>query len=510
MTITKQQLKRLYMASVATVATSLFAQNPIICDRYTPDPAPYVHGDTLYLFVDHDEDVTENNYFTMKEWLLYSTVDMVNWTYLGTPLTSATFNRWAKQCNDCWAAHCIERNGRWYWYVTATIAGQAYPGIGVAYANNPAGPYTGFSRPLVQGWFYIDPTVFIDDDGQAYLFWGNNGLWYARLAANMMAIQGEPIKVNTDDESAFGPYKGYDDNGNPRTNFEEAPWVYKIGDTYYLEYAAGGVPEHMAYSTAKDINGPWTYRGKIMGQADNSFTIHGGSVHFKGHDYMFYHNGKLPGGGGYKRATCVEEFKRNADGSIPYIEFTGKGVEPIQTLNPYDRQEAETINQSSGILCVGDYRKCWVTNIHTGDYIKVRNADFGDTGANNISVNVAATGNSTMQVRLDSQSGRTVATIRIEPTGGDEEWAEIESALNTTVTGVHDIYFTFAGSTTGSTLFNFDSWQFHDTSSAVKPVRPDSDTDASYSLNGIKVQDSAAPKHSVIIRNGKKILTPDF
>ena len=99
------------------------AQNPIICDRYTPDPAPYVHGDTLYLFVDHDEDVTLNGYFTMKDWLLYSTVDMVNWTYRGTPLTSATFSKWAKQDNDCWASQCIERNGKWYWYVTATIKG---------------------------------------------------------------------------------------------------------------------------------------------------------------------------------------------------------------------------------------------------------------------------------------------------------------------------------------------------------------------------------------------------
>lgn len=93
-------------------STSLVAQNPIICDRYTPDPAPYVHGDTLYLFVDHDEDETLNNYFTMKDWLLYSTVDMVNWTYRGTPLTSATFSAWAKQDNDCWASQCIERNAK--------------------------------------------------------------------------------------------------------------------------------------------------------------------------------------------------------------------------------------------------------------------------------------------------------------------------------------------------------------------------------------------------------------
>ncbi len=145
----------------------IVAQNPIICDRYTPDPAPYVHGDTLYLFVDHDEDVTLNGYFTMKDWLLYSTVDMVNWTYRGTPLTSATFSAWAKQDNDCWASQCIERNGKWYWYVTATIKNQAYPGIGVAVADSPAGPYIdSIKKPLVKGWFKIDPSVIIDDNGQ--------------------------------------------------------------------------------------------------------------------------------------------------------------------------------------------------------------------------------------------------------------------------------------------------------------------------------------------------------
>ena len=101
-------LKDWLIGVASMAATSLLAQNPVICDRYTPDPAPYVHGDTLYLFVDHDEDQTLNNYFTMKDWLLYSTVDMVNWTYRGTPLTSATFSAWAKQDNDCWASQCIE------------------------------------------------------------------------------------------------------------------------------------------------------------------------------------------------------------------------------------------------------------------------------------------------------------------------------------------------------------------------------------------------------------------
>lgn len=453
----RSHTKLLSLVLVALATSFAQAQNPIICDRYTPDPAPYVHGDTLYLFVDHDENETVNGYFTMKDWLLYSTVDMVNWTYRGTPLTSATFSSWAKQDNDCWASQCIERNGKWYWYVTATIKGEAYPGIGVAVANSPAGPYHDpIRKPLVKGWFKIDPSVFIDDNGQAYLFYGNNMLWYAKLNRNMTSISGGEVEVKTKDETAFGPYKGYDDNGNPRTNFEEASWIYKRDGKYYLEYAAGGVPEHWAYSTANKITGPWTYQGKIMGEADGSFTIHGGSVEFRGHHYMFYHNGKLPGGGGYKRSTCVEEFTPNEDGTIPFIPFTTKGVDPLQTVDPFEQQEAETINQSSGVRCEGNYEGCYVTDISAGDFIKVRNVDFGTDGAKSFRARVRGYRKGTLVIRTGSKSGSVKGKAVVEPTDG--EWSEVLCELTTAIKGTVDLFFTFTGS--GQALFDIDSWRF--------------------------------------------------
>jgi len=487
------------------------AQNPIICDRYTPDPAPYVHGDTLFLFVDHDEDETENGYFTMKDWLLYSTVDMVNWTYRGTPLTGDTFKAWARTDNDCWASQCIERNGKWYWYVTATIKGQAYPGIGVAVANHPAGPYKDpIKKPLVQGWFKIDPTVFIDDNGQAYLFYGNNMLWYAKLSRNMTSIIGGEVEVPTKDESAFGPFKGYNDDNTPKTNFEEASWVYKRGDKYYLEYAAGGVPEFWGYSTADNITGPWTYQGKIMNGADNSFTIHGGSVEFKGHHYMFYHNGKLPGGGGFKRSTCIEEFTPNEDGSIPFINFTSKGVSPLQTLDPFVRQEAETINQSQGVKCMGDYKGCYVTNISTGDYIKVRHLDFGDEGARRFTARVKSEKKGTLVVRLSSKTGSVKGRLTIEPTDG--EWKDFSCDLTTSLTGVRDICFTFTGS--GDSLFDFDSWQFGQTPLGFDGPTPDpsregrGEAGAVFDLSGRRVNGSTVNSIGtrVYIKDGRKIV----
>ena len=501
------KMKRtIYFTAALMLTTSLLAQNPIICDRYTPDPAPYVHGDTLYLFVDHDDDVTENGYFTMRDWLLYCTVDMVNWTYLGTPITPKLFS-WAKQDNDCWAAQCIERNGRWYWYCTATIKGQSYPGVGVAYASNPAGPYKGQSKPLVQGWFVIDPTVFIDDDGQAYLFWGNNNLWYSKLSRNMLALQGSTTKVNITDEKAFGPYKGYNDDGSPKPNYEEAPWIYKLNGKYYLEYAAGGVPEHWAYSTADKVSGPWTYQGKVMGEAKNSFTIHGGSVDFKGHSYMFYHNGALPGGGGFKRSTCVEEFTRNEDGSIPFIQFTTKGVNPIKAVNPYEQQQAETINQSSGIKCEGDYNGCYVTNIHSSDYIKVRNVDFGETGTEFFTARIASAGRGSLLVRTGSKTGTIVARVQIQSTGGLDVWDEFSVETTRTLKGVQDLYFTFVGSTSGATLFNFDSWQFGEIGSRINEVNGEGfAVNGYYTLTGQKLQNiDEAPKNSIIITPRGKV-----
>ncbi len=497
----------LMMAAAATAG----AQNPVICDRYTPDPAPYVHGDTLYLFVDHDEDVTENGYFTMKDWLLYSTVDMVNWTYLGTPLTGETFKTWAKTTNDCWASQCVERNGKWYWYVTATYANGGYPAIGVAVADNPAGPYVDkIKKPLVKGWGKIDPTVMIDDDGQAYLFYGNGnfGLWYTKLTKSMTSISGGEKEINIKDESAFGPFKGYDDNNNPKSNVEEASWIYKRDGKYYLEYAAGGVPEHWAYSTADKPTGPWTYQGKVLGLADNSFTIHGGSVEYKGHHYMFYHNGKLPGGGGYKRATCIEEFTRGEDGSIPSISFTTKGVTPLQTLNPFVQQEAETINQCQGVKCMGDYTGCYVTNISSGDYIKVRNVDFGETGAQSFKALVRCTKKTTMYVRVGTKTGTIHGKLVIEPTETEGEWQEVTVDLTKPITGVKDLFFTFTGTLPkdATTLIDFDSWQFFETATGLTAPQTSARqrSDSYYNLQGQRVE--RLKPGSLYLKGGKKVL----
>lgn len=154
----KTAKKLIFTIATCACALSAHAQNPIIPTWYTPDPAPYVHGDTLYLFTDHDED--DAQYFKMKDYLLFSTTDMANWTYRGTPLSTATFS-WARQGDNAWAAQCVERNGRWYWYVAIEDSTLHQHCIAVASAPSPTGPYTDpLGHALAKGDDrYIDPSV---------------------------------------------------------------------------------------------------------------------------------------------------------------------------------------------------------------------------------------------------------------------------------------------------------------------------------------------------------------
>ena len=328
-------MRRTIIAAITLfMSITLQAQERVNNRMYNPDPAPVVSGDRLYVFTGHDRDTA--TYFRMPDWQVFSTTDMKHWTDHGVVLTTANF-KWAKQGDNAWASQAIERNGKWYWYVAAEDTTKHLHGIGVAIADRPEGPWKdAIGKPLIPGdWGFIDPTVFIDDDGQAWLFWGNNGCWYAKLNEDMVSIDTSfanngicDMRAMLDDEAQFGPKcMKMDYQLNKRvmkTGFEEAPWIYKIGDTYFLEYAAGGVPEHWAYSTSKSIHGPWHYEGRITDESPGSFTIHGGTIDFKGKSYLFYHDGIPSGGNGFRRTTAFREFQRMKDGRIPKINIQEK------------------------------------------------------------------------------------------------------------------------------------------------------------------------------------------
>jgi beta-xylosidase len=299
------------------------AQNPIIKHIFTADPAPIVHKGTLYLYTGHDVATEADTNYKMADWHVFSTTDMATWKDHGAPLSPSTFS-WAT--GDAYAAQCIERNGKFYWFVSTFHKKDDVSGggaaIGVAVSDSPTGPFKdAIGKALVinemttdmkYGWDDIDPTVFVDHDGQGYLFWGHGTCKWVKLKENMIEMDG-----------AITTFK-------PK-NYIEGPWVYKRKNLYYLVYpGAGTKPEMIEYCTATSITGPWTYQGIIQENVTNSFTTHPGIIDYKGKSYFFYHNGSLPTGGSYRRSVCVDYMYYNEDGTIQKIVQTTEGVKKIK------------------------------------------------------------------------------------------------------------------------------------------------------------------------------------
>lgn len=296
--------------------------NPVLRDRFTADPAPLVVGDSVYLYVGRDE-AKGTDFFLMKEWLAYSSKDLRHWTAHGAFMKPTDFN-WA--VGDAWAAQVVQRNGRFYFYATVqhddTQPGKA---IGVAVADTPLGPFkdargsaliTDATTPSPYGWNDIDPTVFVDDDGTAWLAWGNPVLYLARLKPNMTELDGAIEKIAL-------------------PNYTEGPWLSKRNGMYYMTYASmahQNVWEHLSYATAPSLRGPWTYQGLLTGPTKNSYTIHAGVIDdFKGQSYLVYHNGELTlpdgqTGAGNRRSVTMEYLYYDADGRMWPVAQTEAGI----------------------------------------------------------------------------------------------------------------------------------------------------------------------------------------
>jgi len=445
-------MKKLFVILTLSLYTAGWTDNPIVQTNFTPDPAALVYNDTLFVYTGHDEDEIENGFFTMYDWRVYSTTDMVNYTDHGSPLSWDTFS-WGNA--KAWAAQAIYRDGKFFWYVTVGLPGSNQPAIGVAVSDTPTGPFEdAIGGPLVsQSWDDIDPTVFIDDDGQAYMYWGNPRLYYVRLNEDMISYSGDIETIEMTTES-FGSRSGDEER---ETTYEEGPWFFKRGQLYYMVFAAGPLPETIGYSTSPGPTGPWTYRGKIMSQTNTgSFTNHPAIVEYKGKGYFFYHTGRLPDGGGYHRSTAVESFDFLPDGGIPEITMSTEGPDPIATLNPYNRVEAETMSWSQGLKVnsslAGDI---YISEIDEGDYIKISEVNFTESGAKNFILNYASSlAGGSIDLHLDSQSGPIIGSFPIENTGGLSSWTVDSTEVNS-VAGIHNLFLVFRGSG-----YQIDYWTF--------------------------------------------------
>lgn len=419
------------------------AQRPIIQTKYTADPAPMVYNDTVFLYTTHDEDDAEG--FKMQDWLLYTSTDMVNWTDHGVVASLKSFD-WVKRDNGAWAEQVVERNGKFYMY--CPIHGN---GIGVLVSDSPYGPFKDpLGKPLVwqkEHWDDIDPTVFIDEDGQAYMYWGNPNCYYVKLNEDMISYSGDIVKLKETPE-----------------HYQEGPWFYKRNGHYYLAFASTCCPEGIGYAMSDSPTGPWKTKGYIMRPTERTRGNHPGIMDYKGKSYVFglnYDLLKLETNTHYeRRSVSVAEMHYNEDGTIQEVPYwADTKLEQIGTFNPFRKVEAETMAWGYGLKTAPNADKSLsVVDVNNGEYICVCGVDFGKNKARRFEVSALPLEGGNLKIRLDAPDGKIVGNVNI-PQGNETSKYELYSCEVNAVSGIHDLYLSFEGEN-NKDLFELDYWKF--------------------------------------------------
>jgi len=206
---------------LAACTMPLSADYPIASHRYLADPTPLVTKDRVYIYCSNDDESPVEGSYNIPNVICVSTSDMKNWTDHGSVFRASEETKWAKKT---WAPGAIERDGKFFLYF-----GNGGGNIGVVVGDSPIGPFKDvLGKPLIEhgtpgvqpakNMWLFDPGVFIDDDGQAYIYFGGNGddnVRVARLKKDMITLDGEVMKMTA-------------------PNFFEAAWVNKYKGVYYF------------------------------------------------------------------------------------------------------------------------------------------------------------------------------------------------------------------------------------------------------------------------------------
>ena len=447
---------------------------PLFQTKYTADPSPLVVGDTLFLYTSHDaspEDIPDLNEknsagFFMYDWLLWSTTDMANWTEHGAVASLKDFT-WRSRENGAWAIQTVERNGKYYLY--APLHGH---GIGVLVADSPYGPFKDpIGQPLVwqkEHWDDIDPSVFTDTDGQAYMYWGNPNTYYARLNGDMISLKDSIVRLDYHID-----------------HYQEGPWFYRRNGHYYLGYATTCCPEGLGYAMSDSPTGPWKHMGYLMAPTHRDRGNHPGICDFKGHSYLFGQDYDLMHLETFihheRRSVSGTEITYSPDGPIqesPYW-LDQQPMKQLHWLNPYQRVEAETMAwgyglksskmgiQNTGVVAEMPMstgrRNMYIYDINDGEYIKLRGVDFAE-GASHFELTAAASGQCIVTMRLDKKDGPVIGTVQISATASVDDYHTFTTKVSK-ATGVHDLYLCF-GKASGD--IRLDWWQFKPVGESLK------------------------------------------
>jgi arabinoxylan arabinofuranohydrolase len=436
--MSQNEFKRLlfcYFTVSSFLFSSATAHNPIISQKYTADPSAMIYNDRIYVYCSRDDNNRDN--YDIVDYTLISSDDLVNWTDHGEVFKVPRDAKWAQHA---YAPSCIHRDGKFYLYFPD--GGDA---IGVAVADKPEGPFQdplgkaliNRSMPNCNVPWVFDPCAFIDDDGQAYLYFGGGdretgrNLRVIKLNKDMISVDGEAVTIEA------------------RESFEAA-YMHKHNGTYYFSYATTGASK-IDYLTSKDPMTGFTYAGTLFdnptlnGQNINrNNNNHTSVIFFKDKWYLFYHDRRLSNEV-YKRNVSVDLLTYNANGKINKVTCTSEGPPQIKHLNPYDTVQAETMDRQKGIKTdICSEGGIMLTSLSDGDYTSISGVDFGE-GAKKFEVRAAsASSGGSIELRLGSTNGKLAGTCNISSTGGWSTWETFTCDV-TGCSGIQDLYLVYKG-----------------------------------------------------------------
>jgi len=422
-----------FVVVVLFITNILFAQNPIVRTQYSADPSARVFGNRVYLFPSHDILATPGKgrvgWFCMEDYHVFSSADLTDWTDHGMIVTQNKVPWVRPDSYSMWAPDCIERNGKYYFYFPTSAKDTVTYGrgftIGVAVASKPEGPYIPESTPI-KGVRGIDPNVFIDKDGQAYLYWSAGNIYAAKLKENMTELASEVFTLKD----------------LPTKGLKEGPYLFERNGIYYLTFPhVENKTERLEYFIGDNPLGPFKTGGVIMDESESGcWTNHHSVIQFKNQWYLFYHDKNYSPNFDKARSVRADSLFFNSDGTIKKVIPTlrGVGITNASSQIQIDRYSAKGNNVSIDFLDTMNRFQGWKTIFTKANgWIQYNGVDFGKKSFKSISLRSIAASGGVLEIHSGSSNGPLIAEIKIPK---NTDWKVIKTQVKKTASGVQNLF----------------------------------------------------------------------
>jgi hypothetical protein len=371
----------------------------------------------------------------MEDYHVFSSENLSDWTDHGMIVTQNKVP-WVKPDSySMWAPDCIERDGKYYFYFPTaandTISyGRGFT-IGVAIADRPEGPFVPEITPI-KGVRGIDPNVFIDTDGQAYLYWSAGNIYAAKLKTNMLELDSEVITLGE----------------LPNKGLKEGPFMFERNGIYYLTYPhVEHKIERLEYAIGDNPLGPFKITGVIMDESESGcWTNHHSLIQFRNQWYLFYHDKDYSPRFDKARSIRLDSLSFNDDGTIKKVIPTLRGVGITNARAEIQIDRYSQVSDSGvaiDFLDTLDRFQGWQTLFSSeGAWVRYNSVDFGKKVLKNIVINARSEKPAILEIRVDSLDGPLLSQAKI--TSGTK-WLTTKKALAKFQTGVHHLFVVSKG-----------------------------------------------------------------